>query len=265
MNSCVYRNSSGHMFLTFHSEGGANGTCIIDQWKAYYTQSADGGQTWSNQFATLPGCPGCMGCVKNQCVKLSNGEVLCPSSDESVPYDSAHFETTDEAFSHFVRHDSIYFFYSDVTKLTCEGIIQPVIFEIKPGVVLALFRTQGCGVIAQAISYDYGHTWPKYATTTQVANPGAGIDGTVMRGFDQLGLLLAYNNNTDVRSPLSLGHSVDQGQSWQHIVDVETDTKGSFAYPFVIQSRHNPKVAHMCYSYDDNNLTTIAYTKLDWS
>lgn len=35
-----------------------------------------------------------MGPVKNQCVQLSNGDVLCPSSNESEAMDTAHFETT---------------------------------------------------------------------------------------------------------------------------------------------------------------------------
>jgi predicted neuraminidase len=142
--------------------------------------------------------------------------------------------------------------------------VQPVIFETKPGTVFALFRSQGCGVLAQAVSTDYGHTWPVFADSSSVPNPGAGVDGIAMRGGPNLGLLLAFNNSTQTRTPLSLAYSPDQGSSWVGLGDIETNPNGSFAYPFVLQSTVDPNTVHLCYTYNVGSFNTIAYAKLTW-
>jgi alpha-L-fucosidase len=237
---------------------------VINSWHAEYALSVDGGRTWQPHSGGLPGCATCQGCVKNQCITLSDGRVLCPSSDESPAFDSAHMEATDTQFSEFSRLSTLYFFYAKSTNTTCDGIIQPLLYETAPGQVLALFRTQGCGVIAQARSTDGGRTWPLYASETALPNPGAGIGGTRMAGQDDIGLVLAYNSNTRARTPLSLAQSADGGATWQRVADVETDASGSFAYPFVLQSRVRPRTAHLCYTYSRGAFNTIAYAQLQW-
>jgi BNR repeat-like domain len=78
------------------------------------------------------------------------------------------------------------------------------------------------------------------------------------------GMLLAFNNSTRLRTPLTLAHSVDNGLSWEHIVDLETGP-GQFAYPFVLQSKHDPNTAHVCYTYKPaSGPHTIAYASIRW-
>jgi len=78
---------------------------------------------------------------------------------------------------------------------------------------------------------------------------------------------LAFNNSTRHRTPLSLALSNDGGLTWQWLIDIETESTGSFAYPFLLQDQFNPKITHMCYTYNskEHNLKTIAYAKLDFS
>eukprot|EP00047_Mylnosiga_fluctuans_P003530 m.229610 g.229610 ORF g.229610 m.229610 type:complete len:364 (+) comp11928_c0_seq1:1-1092(+) len=264
MNPCLYQNAAGEIYLTFHTGGGSNYTCSTHQWRGYYTKSTDGGKTWRTPYTELP--KGFLGCIKNECERLSNGEVLCPSSQEGVDllFWEAHFETTNANFTNFTRTKDISFLYSPVTKKACQGIIQPTFFETSPGNVFALFRS-GCGVLAQARSTDYGHTWPEFAESSKIVNPDAGMDGVTMVGQSDLQMLLANNNNASHRTPLSILQSLDGGASWETLLDIETDPNGSFAYPTIIQSRFNPRVAYVCYTHQNASGHNMAFTTLDWS
>jgi predicted neuraminidase len=93
-------------------------------------------------------------------------------------------------------------------------------------------------------------------------NPGSGIGGTTMEQRGDVGFLLAYNNDTTQRTPLTLAHSADDGASWQHITNLET-AAGQFSYPFVVQDRFNPNEAHVCYTYKPTGgVHTMAIAKV---
>jgi len=130
-----------HLTLVYHVGGGQNGECFINHWVPYVSRSTDGGLAWGGQAAAVPlssltpAAPNSswiMGPVKNQCVRLSNGEVLCPSSNESDTQDTSHFETTDAAMRSWTKR-------SDITLRgpprpdpdNCMDMIQPVVFEKK--------------------------------------------------------------------------------------------------------------------------------------
>jgi predicted neuraminidase len=137
-------------------------------------------------------------------------------------------------------------------------------FETSPGNIFALFRS-GCGVLAQARSTDYGHTWPEFASSSHIPNPDAGMDGVMMKGEDDLQMVLAFNNNASHRTPLTIARSLDEGSTWENILDIETDPNGSFEYPTIIQSRFNPRVAYVCYTFHNASGHNMAFTTLDWS
>ena len=125
------------------------------------------------------------------------------------------------------------------------GNIQPTLFEVSPGNIVALLRT-GVNVIAAAVSTkfsarhclisrilctrcsdcwfsllrslhishiailtgsDYGATFSQFASPTVLPNPDAGIDGTVMNNLPGVPMILLYNHNTNARNPLSLAVS----------------------------------------------------------
>jgi len=196
--------------------------------------------------------------------------VLCPSSTEAIinnmiEYWQCNIETTDQNFQTWNMSNEIRFNYNYRNNQFCQyyGIIQPTLFEISPGTILALMRS-GCSVIAQSISYDYGQSFEMFASPSELPNPNAGIDGTVMQGEEDIGLLLVFNNSTDHRTPLSVAHSVDKGKSWNILSNLETDPQGSFAYPAVIQSRLNARTAHTCFTYNSGGNLTMAYIRLDF-
>eukprot|EP01113_Clastostelium_recurvatum_P022649 TRINITY_DN2707_c1_g1_i7.p1 TRINITY_DN2707_c1_g1~~TRINITY_DN2707_c1_g1_i7.p1 ORF type:complete len:562 (-),score=92.90 TRINITY_DN2707_c1_g1_i7:81-1613(-) len=266
MNPSLYQNEAGVIFLTFHYGGNPDGSCNTDRWKGAYIKSLDGGVTWQNTSITyLP--TGYLGGIKNKCIKLSNGAVLCPSSTEStvdtlIEFWQAHVETTNDNFTAWNTSNEIQFNYANDRFCVYYGTIQPTLTEIEPGHVLSLQRT-GCGVIAQSHSYDYGRTFESPARPTSLPNPNAGIDSVLMKGQKDIGVLLAYNNSPTVRTPLSIAHSVDGGKTWEHLLDLETNTTMRFMYPAVIQSKRDPRAAHVCYTHVANR-NTMAYAKLEF-
>ena len=57
-----------------------------------------------------------------------------------------------------------------------------------------------------------------------------------MKGQADLGMVLAFNNDPQHRTPLSVGQSFD-GKTWKRLLDIENDPSGSFEYPAMIQSQ----------------------------
>ncbi|KAH3757565.1 BNR repeat-like domain [Pelomyxa schiedti] len=269
MNPSLYMNDNGVLYLDFHFGSDSitdPNSCSTHSWEGAYVSSSDGGVTWSS-VTYLP--KGFLAGIKNKCITLSNGNVLCPSSTESGHVDEligiwqSHMETTDQDYQHWEKSNDIDVFHEHETW--CQGPIQPTLFELEtPGKLTCLLRTS-CDWLAQSYSDDYGLSWQKLADPTDLMNPGAGIDGVRMYGDGAyLGFLLMMNNSTQQRCPLTLAHSGDWGETWEYVADIETDCTGSYQYPAIVQSRTNPKVAHVCYTLDYGN-RTMAYAKLQWS
>ena len=277
MNAVQWRDISNmvspicdHISLVFHMGGGSDGYCDIQQWVPYVARSVDAGLNWwiepLEQFE--PGV-GLMGPVKNQCLKLSNGEVLCPSSTETSEMDTAHFETTDITMTHWTKRSDIKVESED--RSSCNDMVQPVIFEkaSAPGSLYALFRTD-CGSLASASSPDYGHTWPAEASVVPaLTSTSAGLDGVVLETMKDGSWLIAWNNSTVGRTPLTLATSDDEGESWQHLIDLETDPNGSFAYPYLLESKwqrgeRGETVVHLCYSFSNATVETMAYARIEF-
>jgi len=266
MNANLYQSVNGTLFLVFHSGGSLTkpDQCSTHQWTGFVQRSDDFGSTWS-AYEPLP--KGVMGSVKNNCLLMSNQKVVCPTSIEGFELWMwvAAFDLTDDLFSSWEQTPPVYFFYSNVTNKLCQGVIQPTIYEApaNSGRIVALIRS-GCNVLARAVSTDYGVTWPEFAESSEIPNPDAGVDGVNFLDQPDLGLLLFYNNSTSSRTPLSLAQSLDDGMTWSHIIDIETDPSGSFEYPYAIRDVSNPRVAHLCYTYGEPQGHSMMYVRVEF-
>lgn len=263
-NPVIYLGDNKIFRLMYHVGGGKGGRCSTHNWKGMFASSFDG-----INFVNHTKLPMYFyGSVKNNCHKLSNGKVLCPSSTEAIFHVGiwqSHFETTDDDFSFFEKSNDLEFFRGNGSHL-CQGIIQPTFFEVpgQNGVIRALFRSS-CGVLAMATSYDFGKTWPTWANNSGIVNPGAGVDQILMKNTD-LGVILAMNNSPDHRYPLSLMYSFD-GENYTFLTDVEQGP-GSLAYPYLIQSKFDPKKAYMCYTISTDggrNGNNFRFVELDFN
>jgi predicted neuraminidase len=269
MNPSVYQNSEGKIFLTFHYGGSwlDDGKCNTDNWSGAYVISSNGGFTWGN-IQYFP--QGYLGSVKNKCIRLKDGKVLCGTSTEAfvnnfIEYWQSHIEITDDNFSSWKKSNFIHFNYDKYSGNFCPyyGNIQPTLVELENDTILAFVRT-GCSVIGQAMSYDGGLTFSAFASSTIIPNPNAGIDSVMMKDQTDLGTVLIFNNSNRTRTPLTIASSTDAGVTWNILFNVESNLTLSYEYPAIIQSKAHPRTAHSCYSYHSPEGNTIAYSKIEF-
>ncbi len=205
----------------------------VDQWKSFVMFSRDGGRTF-DEPRLLP--DGFLGPIKNKPIKMSNGEWLCGSSTE--PEWVSVMEVYDPKEDCWKSQSILQVPDQPVNS----GIIQPALWESKPGCVHALMRSSLCRLY-RADSEDYGRTWnAPYAT--ELPSNNSGIDLVRLPGGE---LVLAYNPiaaNWGKRSPLILSMSTDNGKSWPWHYTLEAeepfgmDTRymGRYSYPALIEA-----------------------------
>ena len=199
------------------------------EWWGEAILSTDGGNTWS-ESQKLP--EGFLGPIKNKPIQLSNGNILCPSSVESLDGKwSVHLEITNEDLT---KWDKI-----KIEKDDSVGVIQPTIVEHPDGRLQMLCRSQQ-NLVYETWSEDRGLHWSKLSKTN-LPNPNSGIDAVSLINGK---FILVYNpllQGPDWyygRNVLNAAVSED-GINWNDIYQLENEKEGEFSYPAVIQAHDN--------------------------
>ena len=123
------------------------------------------------------------------------------------------------------------------------GVIQPTLWESKPGHIKMLLRsTELIGAICESTSDDGGRTWTP-ARRTSLPNPDSGIDAIRMKDGS---IALVYNHTKNGRTPLNLAISTDDGNTWGFPYVLE-NAPGEYSYPAVIQSEDG--MLHITYTW----------------
>ncbi len=243
-NPVLFRDRAGTVWL-FYKVG-----TPISVWTGVHIKSADGGKTWSPPVM-LPS--GLIGPTKNKPITLSNGDIVCGSSNETWQSWACWVEISSDGGSSWKRCGPLVApgserYVSGSKKILSavwdeanrrlilpqhfSGVIQPTVWEYAPGRVKMLMRsTQRVGCVCSSISEDYGRTWSP-VDRTEVPNPNSGLDA-VRLGDGRV--VLACNPVPEGRSPLSLLVSEDNGVTWRHRIDLEKDP-GEYSYPAIIQA-----------------------------
>jgi sialidase-1 len=143
------------------------------------------------------------------------------------------------------------------------GAMEPEVIELQGGRLLMILRTQ-LGYIAASYSDDGGDTWSE-AVSLGVQAPEA--PATIRRIPATGELLLAWNNtyvegagHGGARTPLTAAVSSDEGRTWQHIRNLESDPTHTYAYTSIlfVQDR-------VLLTYWDNDGETSRYSSRFWS
>jgi predicted neuraminidase len=214
-NPVLFRSRTKALFLFY--KAGPNPM----SWTAFVRRSADGGRTWDR---AEPFPAGLLGPIKNKPIQRADGTLLAGSSVESHRAWACWVERSADDGRTWRRHGPI------AVPGHPYGLIQPTLFERADGSVLALCRSRGLGLVCQSQSADGGQTWTP-AKTTDLPNPGSGIDGVRAANGD---FFLVYNHSKAARSPLNVARSADEGKTWRTVATLE-DEAGEFSYPAVIQ------------------------------
>ena len=113
------------------------------------------------------------------------------------------------------------------------GAMEPEVIELADGRVMMIVRTQ-LGVIANSYSADGGDTWSE-PERLSVQAPEA---PATLRRIPATGDLLLIWNNTFTagaghggsRTPLTAAISSDEGKTWTHVRNLETDSGRTYSY-----------------------------------
>lgn len=133
------------------------------------------------------------------------------------------------------------------------GLIQPAVVELADGRLVACCRST-VGRIVRITSTDGGHTWTA-PEPTELPNPNAAVD--LVRLPDGA-LVLAFNDSTHQRSPLSIAYSPDETQRWTVIRDLEVGD-GEFSYPCLLASADG--WVHCVYTYRRQTVRHAAFDR----
>lgn len=131
------------------------------------------------------------------------------------------------------------------------GGSQPTVVQRSDGSLLTLLR-KGPRIM-QTESQDGGRTWSN-ARPTALKNPDAGIAMTRLTNGH---VVLVFNDSETDRSPLSIVRSLDEGQSWESPLVLESNP-GEYSYPCVIQTSDGR--IHITYTF---RRYTIKHVELD--
>ncbi len=234
-NPVLFQRQAGPLLL-FYKVGPSPNT-----WWGMLMTSRDGGQTWSEP-RRLP--DGILGPIKNKPIELAGGDLLCPSSTESLEKPSRwqiHFERTTDLGATWQNSGPL----NDGVE---SSAIQPSILVLPGGKLKALGRTRQ-GSVFQIDSNDRGKTWGKL-TATELPNPNSGIDAVTLRDGRHL---LVYNHTRRGRSPLNVAVSRD-AVDWQPALVLESQP-GEYSYPAIIQT--DDGLVHISYTWQRKRIRHV--------
>lgn len=133
---------------------------------------------------------------------------------------------------------------------------EPGIVELKDGTVLGFCRTNG-GSQYVAKSNDGGQTFSQLKPSHIISPVSpASIERIPSTGD----LLLVWNNHQDIRpelrgkrTPLTIAISKDEGQTWQHIQNVEDNPHGWYCYTAIEFTKDGVLLGHCAGDRTKNN------------
>ena len=141
------------------------------------------------------------------------------------------------------------------------GNVQPSLTQRKNGDIVALMRDNGDRPyrLIQSISSDRGENWSA-VKDLNIYNPGSSLHTLHLPE----GKWLMVNNNLEHgRNILNLNQSLDEGETWESIFEIENsdNPKDSFSYPTIIYSKK--KQIHLTYSYSSRGQKTIMHAIIE--
>jgi alpha-L-fucosidase len=243
-NPVLFKNNEGILYLFY--KVGPNPR----EWRGMFIRSADDGKTWSSP-EELP--ENILGPIRNKPIQLSNGNILCPSSVESIDAGkwTVHLEITDAKLKKWEK--------IEINADDSVGVIQPTILQHAGGKLQMLCRSRQ-NVIYETWSTDEGKSWSRLSPT-KTPNPNSGIDAVTLKDG---GFILIYNpllQGKDWfygRNVLNAAFSND-GENWKDICQLENEKEGEFSYPAVIQASDG--TVHITYTDRRKNIRHVVLKK----
>lgn len=204
-------------------------TCCADESAIGHDESA-----WPTPVRVSPPPPGRHIALNNRLIRLSTGRLLLAVSSP-WPWDREDVKGQDIRAWCLLSDDDAETWRVSRTILAGpgRGAMEPYVVERRDGDLLMLVRTDA-GCQYRSISRDKGETWSDpvpQRDLVSVQSPCA-----VRRDPSSGALIVIWNHNRPGvhardRTPLTIGISHDEGESWSVLADLETDPERDFSYP----------------------------------
>jgi len=195
--------------------------------RIFVRKSYDEGTTWTGEICVTPD-KGFHSPANDRCIQLRDGRIVMPDSVDTTFWPNS-------------LNTQLRCYYSDDAGNTWQqgsgdqevpgGGAEPVIVERKDGSLLMIIRTR-LSHIYHCDSFDLGDTW----SVPKPMDLAAAYSPPNMKRIPNTGdLLLVWNHSLDIRkrSPLTSAISKDDGETWEHVRNLETNDKHAFAYPSI--------------------------------
>lgn len=195
--------------------------------------SRDEGKTWSDPIVCITDRNGYFVLNNNRVIQLKSGRLIM-----AVALHRSEGEK-------WTPKATLYSYYSDDNGLTWKSsepvpnntditTQEPGLIELKDGRLMMFIRASG-GKQQLSYSNDQGQTW-SHIEESNIASP---LSPASIARIPKTGdLLLVWNNNPrvekewhgGVRTPLTIAISKDEGKTWTHVKNIESDPDGWYCY-----------------------------------
>ena len=211
-----------------------------ETWRTWQVISRDDGQTWGQAHLLMGGGKGesdgtPYGPVKNKPIALKSGVWLAPNSIEVR--DAAGARRWDARVDRSIDNGVTWLhgplLEVDHNAVSGPGIIQPTLWETRPGHVHMFIRST-CGYICRSDSSDGGLTWSP-VQITDIPSPDSGLDAAMLEDGTLALVCNPCPPGSNLRYPLSILLSSDNGRTWTRRLDLETEP-GEYSYPAIIST-----------------------------
>jgi hypothetical protein len=253
----------GHctLFFSTHSKHWAN------DWRSWFLTSDDSFKTWSKP-SEVPGRLKERTFMRKHIV-TKDGRIMVPFQHYIGPDDQQGRPPLERDFTNprngvlissdggntWTEHGNI--------RLTPNsryfGWAENDLFEHPDGRITMVIRADGLGgMLYKAESKDGGVTWPEFASTTPIPNPGS---KTTLYNLGGDTVAILHNPNSKHRSPMALWISFDGMKTWpyQRVLQAEScdGPKGRMNYPdgFVSTDKQ-----WLHFAFDDNRHRAVHYS-----
>jgi sialidase-1 len=199
----------------------------------YMRISTDEAKTWSAPVPCITDRKGYFVLNNNRVIQLQNGRLLMPVALHTSP--AGKWQNKADIYCYF--SDDAGKNWQSSTQIPNRTPIvtqEPGVVELKDGRIMMLIRTDS-GVQQLSFSSDQGTTWSPIEAS-QIYSPVS--PASIARIPATGDLLLVWNNNAvkekewhgGKRTPLTVAISKDDGRTWQHIKNIESDPDGWYCY-----------------------------------
>ncbi|WP_240627838.1 sialidase family protein [Terrimonas sp.] len=195
--------------------------------------SDDEAATWTDPIPCITDKKGYFVLNNDRVIQLQNGRLVMAVALHQTPEENKwHNNAT--LFSYYSDDNGVTW-HSGAAVANPGNVVfqEPGVAELKNGDLMMIIRA-GAGVQYKTYSKDKGESWSACVPTT-IQSPLS--PATIQRIPSTGDLVMAWNNNgannppmKGKRTPFSLAISKDDGNTWQHIRDIETDPDGWYCY-----------------------------------